>query len=340
MKKKLRILILGCGGFIGSHLTTMLLKEKNVEVYGLDLEKENIEKHLGNKKFFFCFGDVNKNQNWIKNIIKKCDVIIPLIAIATPNTYMKDPLKVFELDFESNLKIIRLVAKFKKRLIFPSTSEVYGVTNEKTFKEYSTKLTVGPVHKSRWIYSTSKQLLDRIIFAYGEKKNLKFTIFRPFNWIGPNLDKLKKAQIGNGRVLSIFISNILNKKNLSLVNNGIQKRSFTYIDDGILALKKIIFGNENKLNKKIFNIGNPKNHITIKKLSKLVIDEFISQSKNIKSIKVVNTTEKKFFGKGYEDMKARQPNINEAKKLIKWTPKVNYKNAIKYTVKYYLKNES
>ena len=340
MKKKLRILILGCGGFIGSHLTTMLLKEKNVEVYGLDLEKENIEKHLGNKKFFFCFGDVNKNQNWIKNIIKKCDVIIPLIAIATPNTYMKDPLKVFELDFESNLKIIRLVAKFKKRLIFPSTSEVYGVTNEKTFKEYSTKLTVGPVHKSRWIYSTSKQLLDRIIFAYGEKKNLKFTIFRPFNWIGPNLDKLKKAQIGNGRVLSIFISNILNKKNLSLVNNGIQKRSFTYIDDGILALKKIIFGNENKLNKKIFNIGNPKNHNTIKKLSKLVIDEFISQSKNIKSIKVVNTTEKKFFGKGYEDMKARQPNINEAKKLIKWTPKVNYKNAIKYTVKYYLKNES
>lgn len=340
MKKKLRILILGCGGFIGSHLTTMLLKEKNVEVYGLDLEKENIEKHLGNKKFFFCFGDVNKNQNWIKNKIKKCDVIIPLIAIATPNTYMKDPLKVFELDFESNLKIIRLVAKFKKRLIFPSTSEVYGVTNEKTFKEYSTKLTVGPVHKSRWIYSTSKQLLDRIIFAYGEKKNLKFTIFRPFNWIGPNLDKLKKAQIGNGRVLSIFISNILNKKNLSLVNNGIQKRSFTYIDDGILALKKIIFGNENKLNKKIFNIGNPKNHITIKKLSKLVIDEFISQSKNIKSIKVVNTTEKKFFGKGYEDMKARQPNINEAKKLIKWTPKVNYKNAIKYTVKYYLKNES
>ena len=340
MKKKLRILILGCGGFIGSHLTTMLLKEKNVEVYGLDLDKKNIEKHLVNKKFFFCFGDVNKNQNWIKNKIKKCDIIIPLIAIATPNTYMKEPLKVFELDFESNLKIIRLVAKFKKRLIFPSTSEVYGITNEKNFKEYSSKLTVGPVHKSRWIYSTSKQLLDRIIFAYAEKKDLKFTIFRPFNWIGPNLDKLKKAQIGNGRVLSIFISNILNKKNLSLVNNGIQKRSFTYIDDGILALKKIIFGNENKLNKKIFNIGNPKNHITIKKLSKLVVDEFISQSKNIKSIKVVNTTEKKFFGKGYEDMKARQPNINEAKKLLKWTPKINYKNAIKYTVKYYLKNES
>lgn len=340
MKKNLKILILGCGGFIGSHLTSTLLKNKNIELYGLDLDKENIKTHLSNKKFFFKYGDINKNQKWIKDKIKKCNIIIPLIAIATPNTYMKEPLKVFELDFESNLKIIRLVAKYKKRLIFPSTSEVYGITNEKTFKEYSSKLTVGPVHKSRWIYSTSKQLLDRIIFAYAEKKNLKFTIFRPFNWIGPNLDKLKKAQMGNGRVLSIFISNILNKKNLKLVNNGAQKRSFTYIDDGILALKKIIFGNENKLNKKIFNIGNPNNHITIKILSNLVVKEFTMQSKKIKSIKVVNVTEKKFFGKGYEDMKARKPNINEAKKLLNWKPKTNYKNAIKFTVRYYLKNES
>ena len=94
------------------------------------------------------------------------------------------------------------------------------------------------------------------------------------------------------------------------------------------------------MNKKIFNIGNPNNHITIKELSNLVVKEFISQSKKIKSIKVENVTEKKFFGKGYEDMKARRPNINEAKKLLKWKPKTNYKNAIKYTVKYYLKNES
>ena len=340
MKKKLKILILGCSGFIGCHLTKVLLKEKNIELYGLDLDTKNIEIYLKKKNFFFCHGDVNKNQKWIKDKIKKCDIIIPLIAIATPNTYMKEPLKVFELDFESNLKIIRLVAKYKKRLIFPSTSEVYGITDEKTFKEYSTKLTVGPVHKSRWIYSTSKQLLDRIIFAYAEKRNLKFTIFRPFNWIGPNLDNLKKAQMGNGRVLSIFISNILKKKKLELVNNGKQKRSFTYIDDGILALKKIILGNENKLNKKIFNIGNPRNHITIKKLSSLVVKEFILQDKTIKNIKVVNTTEKKFFGKGYEDMKARQPDINEAKKFLKWEPKINYKDAIKLIVKYYLKNES
>jgi len=340
MKKRLKVLILGCGGFIGSHLTRSLIKE-DVIIHGLDLDKSNILDILKFKNFIFKKGDLNQNQKWVEKTIKNCDIIIPLIAIATPDTYVKSPLRVFELDFESNLKIIRLVSKYKKRLIFPSSSEVYGISKEKSFKEYSTKLTVGPVHKSRWIYSTSKQLLDRIIFAYAEKKNLKFTIFRPFNWIGPNLDSLEKAQMGNGRVLSIFISNILNNKNLKLVSAGKQKRSFTYVDDGISALKNIIFGNEDKLNYKIFNIGNPKNHITIRKLAFLIKKEFTTNNKKFKKIKIVNTTEKKFFGKGYEDMEARKPSINEAKKLLKWQPKVDYKKAIKLIVKYYIKkNES
>tara|TARA_Y100000591_G_C21848080_1_gene709901 strand:+ start:3095 stop:4120 length:1026 start_codon:yes stop_codon:yes gene_type:complete len=341
MKKRLKILILGCGGFIGSHLTKSLIKEKNVVIHGLDLDKSNILDILKFKNFIFKKGDVHQNQKWVEKKIKICDVIIPLIAIATPNTYVKSPLRVFELDFETNLEVVRLVSKYKKRLIFPSSSEVYGLSKDKHFKEYSTKLTVGPVHKSRWIYSISKQLLDRIIFAYAQKKNLKFTIFRPFNWIGPNLDSLEKAQMGNGRVLSIFISNILNKKSLQLVSAGKQKRSFTFIDDGISALKKIIFGNENKLNYKIFNIGNPKNHITIKKLASLVKKEFLINSKKFKKINIINTTEEKFFGKGYEDMETRKPSIIEAKKILKWQPKIGYKKAIKLIVMHYIKkNES
>ena len=109
-----------------------------------------------------------------------------------------------------NLKVIKFVAKYKKRIIFPSTSEVYGMTNDKQFKEYETKFTVGPTNKSRWIYSCSKQLLDRVIHAYGENNKLQYTIFRPFNWIGPRLDNLKKAQLGNGRVMIIFIEKLLN----------------------------------------------------------------------------------------------------------------------------------
>ena len=99
----------------------------------------------------------------------------------------RNPLRVFELDFEENLKIIRDCVKYNKRIIFPSTSEVYGMCTDKNFDEDSSNPVVGPINKQRWIYSVSKQLLDRVIWAYGDKNGLKFTLFRPFNWMGPRL---------------------------------------------------------------------------------------------------------------------------------------------------------
>ena len=107
------------------------------------------------------------------------------------------------------------------------------------FDEYSSNLVLGPILKNRWIYSCSKQLLDRVLIALTEKKLIKSTLFRPFNWIGPNLDTLKNAQVGNGRVLTIFINNLIKNKNIYLVNGG-NKRSFTFIDDGIEALKNLL----------------------------------------------------------------------------------------------------
>lgn len=97
-------------------------------------------------------------------------MVLPLVAIATPIEYTRNPLRVFELDFEENLKIIRYCVKYRKRIIFPSTSEVYGMCTDNVFDEDSSNLIVGPVNKPRWIYSVSKQLLDRVIWAYGEKK--------------------------------------------------------------------------------------------------------------------------------------------------------------------------
>lgn len=92
------------------------------------------------------------------------------MAIATPIEYTRNPLRVFELDFEENLRIIRYCVKYRKRIIFPSTSEVYGMCSDKYFDEDHSNLIVGPVNKPRWIYSVSKQLLDRVIRAYGEKR--------------------------------------------------------------------------------------------------------------------------------------------------------------------------
>ncbi len=140
---------------------------------------------------------------------QKCDVVLPLVAIATPIEYTRNPLRVFELDFEENLRIIRYCVKYRKRVVFPSTSEVYGMCTDASFDEDKSNLIVGPVNKPRWIYSVSKQLLDRVIWAYGEKEGLRFTLFRPFNWMGPRLDSLNAARIGSSRAITQLILNLV-----------------------------------------------------------------------------------------------------------------------------------
>ncbi|MDF3737305.1 NAD-dependent epimerase/dehydratase family protein, partial [Enterobacter hormaechei] len=125
IKRRTRVLILGVNGFIGNHLTERLLKDDNYEIYGLDIGSDAIGRFLTNPRFHFVEGDISIHSEWIEYHIKKCDVVLPLVAIATPIEYTRNPLRVFELDFEENLKIIRDCVKYDKRIIFPSTSEVY-----------------------------------------------------------------------------------------------------------------------------------------------------------------------------------------------------------------------
>ena len=183
----MKVLILGVNGFIGNALTHRIITTTDWHVYGMDLSASKLEHSLGHSQFHFLEGDITINKEWIEYHVKKCDVILPLVAIATPATYVKDPLRVFELDFEENLRIVR------RRLVFPSTSEVYGMCPDPEFDEDTSPLVYGPINKQRWIYACSKQLMDRVIAAYGQQVGLRYTCFRPFNWIGPKLDDIYAA---------------------------------------------------------------------------------------------------------------------------------------------------
>lgn len=207
-------------GFIGNHLTERLLREDHYEVYGLDIGSDAISRFLNHPHFHFVEGDISIHSEWIEYHVKKCDVVLPLVAIATPIEYTRNPLRVFELDFEENLRIIRYCVKYRKRIIFPSTSEVYGMCSDKYFDEDHSNLIVGPVNKPRWIYSVSKQLLDRVIWAYGEKEGLQFTLFRPFNWMGPRLDNLNAARIGSSRAITQLILNLVEGSPIKLIDGG------------------------------------------------------------------------------------------------------------------------
>src|SRR5262245_27523021 len=121
-----KVLILGVNGFIGHHLSRALLNSGKYTVYGMDMMNDRLGEVLEHKEFHFFDGDVLINHEWIEYHVKKADVVLPLVAIAVPAVYVSDPLRVYELDYESNMTVVRYCVKYKKRLIFPSTSEIYG----------------------------------------------------------------------------------------------------------------------------------------------------------------------------------------------------------------------
>jgi nucleoside-diphosphate-sugar epimerase len=335
----LRVLILGANGFIGSSLTRTILKQKDWEVYGMDVGDHKLTQSLGNPRFKFVEGDITISKEWIEYHVKKCDVVLPLVAIANPAQYVKDPLRVFELDFEANLDIVRKCAKYKKRVIFPSTSEVYGMSPDEVLNEESSPMTYGPIEKQRWIYACSKQLLDRVIYAYGVRDNIDYTLFRPFNWIGPQLDNVFEAKEGSSRLFTQFISNIIFKKPIQLVDGGKQSRSFTFIDDGVDALLRIIENKDGCASRQIFNIGNPDNEVSVAKLAKLMIEafkEYPEYRENAEQAQVVKVPSSQYFGKYYQDIQKRVPSITNAKKRLGWKPRVDLQTAIRLTLDYHL----
>ncbi len=340
VKRRTRVLILGVNGFIGNHLTERLLQDDNFEVYGLDIGSDAISRFLEQPRFHFVEGDISIHSEWIEYHIKKCDVVLPLVAIATPIEYTRNPLRVFELDFEENLKIIRDCVKYKKRIIFPSTSEVYGMCTDAHFDEDHSNLVVGPINKQRWIYSVSKQLLDRVIWAYGEKEGLRFTLFRPFNWMGPRLDNLNAARIGSSRAITQLILNLVEGSPIRLIDGGAQKRCFTDIRDGIEALFRIIENKNNNCDGQIVNIGNPDNEASIKELAGRLLASFERHPLRDRFPPFAGFREvesSSYYGKGYQDVEHRKPSIKNARRLLAWTPTVEMDTTIDNTLDFFLR---
>ncbi|MGH8731424.1 MAG: bifunctional UDP-4-keto-pentose/UDP-xylose synthase [Burkholderiales bacterium] len=328
-----KVLILGVNGFIGHHLSNRIIEATDWDVFGMDMQTERVAELMDNKRFHFFEGDITINREWIEYNIRKCDVILPLVAIATPAIYVKEPLRVFELDFEANLPIVRSCVKHRKRIVFPSTSEVYGMCPDAEFDPENSELVYGPINKPRWIYACAKQLMDRVIAAYGQQEGLDYTLFRPFNWIGAGLDNIDTPKEGSSRVVTQFLGHIVRGETIKLVDGGHQKRTFTYIDDGIDALMKIIDNREGVASGKIYNIGNPKNNFSILELAKLMMELAVTYPEYqaaAKRVKTVETTSGAYYGGGYQDVQNRVPAIENTRRELDWRPKVDMHTALRH----------
>ena len=335
-------MIMGANGFIGSALTAAILAKTDWQVFGIDLADNKLRDVPASPRFKFVEGDITINKEWVEYHVRKCDVIVPLVAIANPAQYVTHPLRVFELDFEANLVLVRQCVKYGKRLVFPSTSEVYGMSPDAELDEETSPLTYGPINKQRWIYAASKQMLDRVIYAYGVRDGLDYTLFRPFNFIGPNLDNIDEPKEGSSRVFTQFLSNIMYRRPIRLVDGGAQKRSFTYIEDAIDCLLTIIANKDKCASQRIFNIGNPGNCVSIADLATRMVaisKEFPTLRERAEATEILGVTAGEYYGKYYQDIQVRVPAIKAAAEHLGWKPTTGLDEALRKTIAYYVRLE-
>lgn len=209
------------------------------------------------------------------------------------------------------------------------------------FDEDRSRLILGPINKQRWIYSSCKQLLDRVIWAYGRQEGLRFTLFRPFNWIGPRLDTLESARIGSSRAITQLILNLVEGSPLQLVDGGAQKRCFTDVAEGVECLYKIIRNDGGRCNGKIFNVGNPANEASIRELAEILTEEFERHPLRdrfppLAGIRAVESHA--YYGDGYQDVEHRRPSIRNARTLLGWNPEIPLRESVAQTLDYFLRD--
>lgn len=315
----MNILITGGAGFIGSFTAERELAAGN-KVVALDIApSDKNEKALNNKNFTYVQGDV-RDLGLMERLIKEADLVYHFAAIADPHVYCDNPLKVLDVDAKGTIQVIELCYKHGKKIVFSSTSEVYGKNPKVPWKEES-ECVIDTADKSRWCYSVSKHLAEHYLFAY-KRQGLKMAIVRFFNFYGPRLDQLNDR----GRVIACFLKRFFENKPVEVVEPGDQTRCFTYIDDGIDGI--LLAAHKKEAEGEAFNIGDVA-EISMKDLAYLMkkIGGFTSP--------IVMVPPQTRYGKGYEDIYRRVPENSKIKKVLGWQPKVSLEEGLKRTIDYF-----
>lgn len=338
----MRICLLGCAGFIGSHLVEWLLNNSDAELTGTDIDDQKVQHLLGNPRFTYLHSDIRRDTDVTDRLIRESDVVVDLVAVASPTMYVRNPLEVFELDFMENIKIIEKCSAMGKRLIQFSTCEIYGRTwlslvpdelmssedrarADVTMRESQTNMIVGPIEKSRWIYSVSKQLLERVIHAHGQDRGLDYAAIRPFNFVGPRIDFLPSERNNDDspRVIAHFMNALLYGTDMKLVDGGKALRCYTYIDDAVECIGKITLDTSGVTSRQAFNVGNPENECSVEELAHSMLriykDRFWDGTSALP--RIISVPGEEFYGAGYEDCDRRVPDISKARDLVGWEPK-------------------
>jgi dTDP-glucose 4,6-dehydratase len=304
-----RVLITGAAGFLGSHLCDRFLKE-GFYVIGMDNlitgRLENLEHLKDNPNFEFVNHDVSKHIS----IEGELHYILHFASPASPIDYLKIPIQTLKVGSLGTHNCLGLAKSKGARMIIASTSEVYGdpLVHPQTEEYYGNVNPVGP----RGVYDEAKRFQEAITMAYHTYHALETRIVRIFNTYGPRM------RLNDGRVLPAFIGQALRGEDLTVFGDGSQTRSFCYVDDLVEGIYRLLMSDYAQP----VNIGNP-DEITIKEFAEEII-------------KLTGTTQKIIYKElPKDDPMQRQPNIDKARKLLGWEPKVNRAEGLKITYEYF-----
>ncbi len=315
----MKILITGGGGFLGSHLGDRLLAAGH-EVTGLDTAPDlKVRHNLDNPHFRYIKGSIF-DLDLMESLIAKSDLVYHLAAVVGVEHYVEDPLHVLNVNVNGTQNILKLCHRYDKKMVFSSTSEVYGKSKDTPFREDGDRL-LGSTQIDRWCYSTSKAVGEHFCFAYG-KLGLPVVIVRFFNAYGPRLDK-----IDVGRVITIFMGQLLRGEDLTVIGDGKQTRAFTYVDDSVAALAAA--GLQEKAVGGIFNIGNDK-ETTILELAEAMIRVYPQTGSKIKFVR-----QQEIYGESYEDIPRRYPDITRMRTILGVDPKTPLEEGLKKTIDWF-----
>jgi len=282
----------------------------------------NIKPFKKDKNFSFVLGTI-LDESLIMKLVSKCDQVFHLAAVVGVKHVMENPIDTIRTNIIGTENILHYCAKYNRKVLIASTSEVYGKAmkikkGNDGLKETDDSL-FGATHIRRWSYATSKALDEFLSLAYYQEKNLPVVIVRLFNTVGPR-------QLGEyGMVIPIFVRKALLGDKLPVFGDGNQRRSFTYVGDVVNGIIKLM--DKKDAEGQVINIGNS-DEITINDLAQLVINKTNSDS-NIEYISY-----EKAYGSGFEDMSRRKLDISKIKSLIGFKPTMGIEEIIEEIVAY------
>jgi UDP-glucose 4-epimerase len=311
----MRVLITGGAGFIGSHLADHYVAKGN-HVTILDNfstgSKENVA-HLAGK-VTTTDGDI-RNVDLVEKLTQEADLVLHMAAALGVNTILESPLESMSTNITGSEIVLNAAAKFKKRIIIASTSEIYGKNPKQPLSEGDDRV-VGAPQKIRWTYSDAKAIEEAMATALHAQSKLPVTTVRLFNTVGPR-------QTGRyGMVVPRFVQAALKNEALTIYGDGTQSRVFCHVDDAVQAIATIAATDATI--GKVFNVGGS-GEITIKALAEKVINTTKSQSV------ISYTPYSDAYLAGFEDIQRRVPDISKIKQAIGWAPTKDLEAIIKDT---------